>query len=214
VHFFGLHCIIIHICLHVLAVILKKLKLSNYRPGYTLGLQDFGVPRFQDNLHMNVVRLSDLCTGRLYPQKIYLVLISVRYWVDIDTVLLPFLSNTASYCSQVMFWYRSSFTALPAEHSFLLQPGHILISIQFYCRSCRTQLRTVARSYFDINRVVLPFQPNKTTDIPAERYKRMSAVTVRPPTASRPLFKISVCVRSSLQRWLWSSVAATISKQQ
>jgi len=34
--------------------------------------------RFQDNRHMKVVRLSALCTGHLYPQKIFLVFISVR----------------------------------------------------------------------------------------------------------------------------------------
>jgi len=59
-------------------VYLKKVKQSHYRPGQGLGFQEVEAPKFQDNWHMKVVRLSALCTGHLYPQEIFLVLISVR----------------------------------------------------------------------------------------------------------------------------------------
>jgi hypothetical protein len=55
-------------------VVVVKVKLSHYRP---LGLQVVEASRISSQ-HMKVVRLLALNTGRLYPQKRFLVLISVR----------------------------------------------------------------------------------------------------------------------------------------
>jgi hypothetical protein len=44
-----------------------KVKQSHTGPGRPLGLQEVEAPRFLDNRHMEVVRLSALLTDRLYP---------------------------------------------------------------------------------------------------------------------------------------------------
>ena len=66
-----------------------KAKQSLYRPGRPWGFQEVEASRFHYIRHIKIVRLSAVCTGRLYPQEIFLILISARGWFDPRTILQP-----------------------------------------------------------------------------------------------------------------------------
>jgi hypothetical protein len=75
-----------------------KVKQSHYKSWQVLRAL-----RFHDNRHMKMTRLSALRTGRLYTQETFLVLISVRGWVDPRAIVRP-----EGLCNEKFWHHRES----------------------------------------------------------------------------------------------------------
>ena len=107
----------------IICLLLKvKVNQSHSRPEVPRGFQEDKVPRLRDNSPTIDVRLSALRTGRLYPQEILLVHISVRGCVDPRAIV-----RSGGLCQWKIQWHQLGIFFI------------VLIRLHVFCRHNRAR---------------------------------------------------------------------------
>jgi len=101
------------------------------------GFQEAEAFRFQENRHLKVVRLSALRTGRLCPHEIFLVLITVRGWVNSKATVLPEglcqwkIPVTPSVMEPATFWFVAQCRNQLSHHVPIVNRSSTIIVINY-----------------------------------------------------------------------------------